>query len=174
MSEYSEVDEQIAFPSAALPRRHSVSIRPRLPPYDVAKRLFASQYNYIGTIFRFIEPQVFESRLEWIYSQEPDLSARDDCLAYCQILLIFAFGQLYSINEWTGNDGPPGFEHFSQALQILPDIYEEGSILFVEVLSLVGYYMQNLNRRDAAFLYVCFARCILQRQILTDISKRLV
>jgi hypothetical protein len=37
----------------------------------------------------------------------------------------------------------------------LPDIHEEGSIFFVEVLCYVAYYMQNLNRRDAAFIYVC-------------------
>jgi proline utilization trans-activator len=41
-----------------------------------------------------------------------------------------------------------------QSLKFLPDIHEEGSVLFVEVLSLVGYFMQILNRRDAAFLYV--------------------
>ena len=157
MSEYSEVDAQMESPNAALPRRESVSVTTQLPPYDFAKRLFASQYNYIGTIFSFLEPPVFEARLQWVYSEEPDLSIRGNCLAYCQILMTFAFGQLYSINEWTGNQGPPGFDYFTQALQILPDIYEDGSILFVEVLSLVGYYMQNLNRRDAAFLYIGLA-----------------
>lgn len=158
MSEYSQVDAQMESPNAALPRRQSVSVTLRqLPPFDFARRLYASQFNYIGTIFSFLEPQVFERRLQWVYSQEPDLSVREDCLAYCQILMTFAFGQLYGINEWTGNDGPPGFDYFVQVLQILPDIYEEGSILFVEVLSLVGYYMQNLNRRDAAFLYIGLA-----------------
>lgn len=79
---------------------------------------------------------------------------RDACLSYCQVLLILAFGQLYSVNQWTSFDGPPGFEFFTHALQFLPDIHEEGSVLFVGVLALVGYFMQNLNRRDAAFLYV--------------------
>jgi proline utilization trans-activator len=39
----------------------------------------------------------------------------------------------------------------------MPDIHEDGSILFVEVLSLCGYFMQNLGRRDAAFLYLGIA-----------------
>jgi len=54
-----------------------------------------------------------------------------------------------------------------QALQFLPDIHEEGSTLFVEVLSLVGYFMQNLNRRDAAFLYVSAYHIFLSVKIRT-------
>jgi hypothetical protein len=52
-------------------------------------------------------------------------------------------------------DGPPGFRFFTQALHYLPELHiEEPSTLFVSTLALVGYYMQNLNRRDAAYLYV--------------------
>lgn len=31
-----------------------------LPPFDVAKRLYAAQYAYIGTIFAFTDPESFE------------------------------------------------------------------------------------------------------------------
>jgi proline utilization trans-activator len=156
MSDNLDFESQMEFPTydTALPRRTSVSALPQLPPYDFAKRLYGAQHIYIGTIFSFLQPQDFEKRIEWVYSHVPDFSVPEACLSYCQILLIFAYGQMYSLNEWVGNDGPPGFAYFMQALQLLPDIHEEGSILFVEVLSLVGYYMQNLNRRDAAFLYV--------------------
>lgn len=156
LSENIALDAQIECPTynhEAWPRRPSVSILPQLPPYDFAKRLQAAQHIYIGTIFSFIEPQKFDERLQSIYAQAPDLRDHEERLSFCQVLMILAYGQMYSVNQWTGNDGPPGFHYFMQALQILPDIHEEGSILFVEVLSLVGYYMQNLNRRDAAFLY---------------------
>ncbi|GME22637.1 C6 transcription factor [Neofusicoccum parvum] len=53
--------------------------------------------------------------------------------------------------------GQRRFDYFMQALQFMPEIHDEGSVLFVEVLSLVGYFMQNLNRRDAAFLYIGLA-----------------
>ncbi len=46
---------------------------------------------------------------------------------------------------------------FTHALRLLPDPHEEGSILCVETLALTGYFMQNLNRRDAAFLYIGMA-----------------
>lgn len=130
---------------------------PQLPPYEFANRLFAAQHIYIGSIFSFLQPRHFEERLQVVYTRAPDVSNREDCLKFCQILCVLAFGQMYSINQWSGNEGPPGFQYFKHALRYLPDIHEEGSILFVEVLGLVAYYMQILNRRDAAFLYIGLA-----------------
>lgn len=127
---------------------------PPLPPFDFAKRLFWIQHTYIGTIFAFIQPSQFDENLKFVYRQPPDFSHRESRLIYCQVLLVIAFGLLYSINQWSGEEGPPGFKYFKYALGFLPDIHEEGSIFFVEVLCYVAYYMQNLNRRDAAFLYV--------------------
>ncbi|KAL1652260.1 Transcriptional activator [Diplodia intermedia] len=140
-------------PAAWPKRRPSVAEAPKLPPRDFAKMLYHAQYKYIGTIFSFVEPHVFDERLEKVYTGTLDLSDREACLEFCQVLVILAYGQLYSVNQWDGHDGPPGFDYFMQALQFLPDTHDEGSVLFVEVLSLVGYFMQNLNRRDAAFLY---------------------
>ncbi|KAF2136164.1 uncharacterized protein K452DRAFT_354054 [Aplosporella prunicola CBS 121167] len=144
-------------PAAWPKRRPSLTKVPQLPPYGFAKRLYKAQFVYIGTIFSFVEPHVFEARLQKAYNQIPDLSDREACLSYSQVLIILAYGQLYSVNQWDGHDGPPGFDYFMQALQFLPDIHDEGSVLFVEVLSLAGYFMQNLNRRDAAFLYTGLA-----------------
>ncbi|GAB1197686.1 hypothetical protein APSETT444_006988 [Aspergillus pseudonomiae] len=138
-------------------RRSMTRGLPQLPPLEFAKRLFWVQYAYIGTIFSLIHPQDFEERLQVVYNQPPDFSNRELCLVYCQALLVIAFGLMYSVNQWSGDDGPPGFKYFKHALRFLPDIHEEGSIFFVEVLCYVAYYMQNLNRRDAAFLYVRLA-----------------
>lgn len=135
-------------------RRPVASALPQLPPFDFAKRLFWVQYSYIGTIFSLIKPREFEERLAFVYHQPPDFFHRETCLIYCQTLLVIAFGLMYSVNQWSGDDGPPGFKYFKHALRFLPDIHEDGSIFFVEVLCYVAYYMQNLNRRDAAFLYV--------------------
>lgn len=158
-SEDGDIDLGVDYPTfdnGAMPtRRPHISALPQLPPYEQAMRLHAAQYQYIGTIFSFLETRAFSERLKRIYSEPLDFTDREACLSHCQVLLCLAYGQMYAINQWTGNDGPPGFTYFKQALQFLPDIHEEGSDLFIEVLSLVGYFMQNLNRRDAAFLYVC-------------------
>ncbi|RAL12498.1 transcription factor domain-containing protein [Aspergillus homomorphus CBS 101889] len=138
--------------------RRSISpALPQLPPFEYAKRLYWVQYSYIGTIFSLIQPRDYEERLNIVYHQPPDLRSRESCLVYCQVLLIISYGLMYSVNQWSGDDGPPGFKYFKHALRFLPDIHEEGSIFFVEVLCYVAYYMQNLNRRDAAFLYIGIA-----------------
>lgn len=136
-------------------RRPMAPALPVLPTIEFAKRLFWVQYSYIGTIFSLIHPRQFEERLLFVYNQPTDFSRPENCLIYCQTLLVIAFGLMYSLNQWSGDDGPPGFKYFKHALQFLPDIHEQGSIFFVEVLCYVAYFMQNLNRRDAAFIYVC-------------------
>jgi len=149
-------------PGALLSRRQAVRQHGavRLPPMDIARRLFAAQYTYIGTIFFFTDPDAFENLLLEAYrhgSAGPDTEDREACLAYAKVLMILAFGQLYSINQWVDFRGPPGFEYFSHALALLPDAHEEGSISCVETLAYVGYFMQNMNRWDAAFLYIGMA-----------------
>lgn len=139
----------------ALPsRRFSNRSQTRLPPIEIARQLFAAQYTYIGTIFSFTSPAAFDQLLQEAYQGPPELSDRDACLAHAKVLVILAFGKMYSVNQWIDYNGPPGFDYFTLALEVLPDLHEEGSIPFVETLALVGYFMQNLNRRDAAFLYI--------------------
>lgn len=128
-----------------------------MPPIDIARQLFAAQYTYIGTIFSFTDPAAFELLVQEAYQGPPELADRDACLAYAKLLVILAFGKMYSVNQWIDYNGPPGFEYFTYALEVLPDIHEEGTVLFVETLALVGYFMQNLNRRDTAFLYIGMA-----------------
>ncbi|CAH0034569.1 unnamed protein product [Clonostachys rhizophaga] len=131
---------------------------PPLPPYELAKRLYRAQHGYIGTIFSFLREDDFFQRLSRVYARpRPNPADKEECLVYCQILLVLAFGQMYSINQWVGDDGPPGFTFFKHALKFLPNMHEDGSILFVEVLSYVAYYVQTLNRRDAAYLYIGIA-----------------
>ncbi|KIW05348.1 uncharacterized protein PV09_03864 [Verruconis gallopava] len=126
----------------------------RFPPLQVANGWYSAHYSYIGTIFSFSTREWFDQHLAKAYSGPPNTADPEACLAYAKVLTILAFGQLYSVNQWDSFDGPPGFELFCHAVQYLPSIHEESSLLFVETLALVGYYMQNLGERDAAFLYV--------------------
>lgn len=153
-----DLDTSFYEPGLLAPRRLSVRTHLRLPPIDTALRYYHAQYSYIGTILSFSDPETFERDfLEAYHSPPPDLADSEACLRLAKILVILAFGQLYSINQSVDRKGPPGFEYFSHALQLLPDVHEDGSILCVETLSLVGYFMQNMNRRDAAFLYIGMA-----------------
>lgn len=144
-------------PGALPSRREYVWSYTRLPPIDICRRLFAAQYSYLGTIFAFADPPTFDRLLMEAHCGTPNLADKDACLNYAKVLVILAFGQLYSVNQWIDFKGPPGFEYFTHALQLLPDAHEEGSINCVETLALIGYFMQNMNRRDAAFLYIGMA-----------------
>ncbi|KAJ4387525.1 Transcriptional activator [Gnomoniopsis smithogilvyi] len=153
LDQHADFYDREALPSRRLSTRGTM----RLPPIDIARQLFAAQYTYIGTIFSFTDHAAFERLLQEAYRGPPDLSDQNACLAQSKLLVILAFGKLYSVNQWIDYSGPPGFEYFTHALELLPDIHDEGSTLFVETLALVGYFMQNLNRRDAAWLYVGMA-----------------
>lgn len=144
-------------PDALQSRRTSIRNKARLPPLDVARRLFAVQYTYIGTIFSFTDPETFENSLLKAYQGLPENADSESRLAYAKVLMILAFGKLYSINQWIDFKGPPGFDYFTAAVDLLPDVHEQGSILYAETLAYVGYFMQNMNRRDAAFLYIGMA-----------------
>ena len=130
---------------------------PPLPPYEFAEILYATQHDYIGTIFSFIRDKDFYERLNTVYSRAPDVADRDDCLVYCQVLMVFFLGQVYSVNQWAGYEGPPGIHYFKHAVEFLPDVHGECSILFIEVLCYFGYCLQIINRRDSAYLYLGIA-----------------
>ncbi|KAK4445132.1 proline utilization trans-activator [Podospora aff. communis PSN243] len=153
-----DLNPDIYDPSALSSRRLLVrDLVIRLPPLDLARRLFAAQYTYLGTIFAFTDPASFNRELIAAYRGQPDISNKDACLGYAKVLATLALGQMYSVNQWIDYKGPPGFEYFTKALQLLPDAHEEGSVKCVETLALVGYFMQNMNRHDAAFLYIGMA-----------------
>ncbi|CAK7275064.1 Transcriptional activator [Sporothrix epigloea] len=144
-----------------------------LPPIDIARQYFYAQHMYIGTIFAFSDPAVFDRQLSAAYDGPPSGTVVDNteaCLTYAKIFMILALGQLYSVNRTSSSggsrsgdkeigdtDSPPGLGYFAHALALLPDMHEPGSILAVETLAYVGYFFQNINRRDAAYLYIGLA-----------------
>ena len=156
-----DIDREVATynrDALRLRRMSSVEEACELPPYSLAKRYFDAQYRMIGTIFAFILPEQFHSQLLVAYNGPPDIGDQEACLTYCQVLLVLAFGQMYSVNQYVSSQGPPGFGYFTAALRYLPCIHEEPSVKFCGVLALIGYFMQNLSRRDVAFMYVGLAQ----------------
>ncbi len=150
-----DIDPNLVEPVTLPSKKRTFSAHLRLPPLHVARRLFAAQYSFIGPIFAFTESkEEFEKALFKAYSGLPDATDREDCLNYAKLLLVLAFGQLYSVNQWVDFRGPPGFAYFSEALSLLPETHEDGSLLCVETLALAGYFLQNMNRRDAAFQFI--------------------
>lgn len=144
--------------SSIVPSRTKVGPRVSLPATKQAARLlFNDQFSYIGTIFAFADRTRFEQLLDEVYSRRLDITDSASCLAHAKLLVIMAFGQLYSVNQGLGSVSMPGSEYFAAAVQLLPEIHGPPSIRFVETLCLIGYFMQNLTYRAAAFAYVGLA-----------------
>ena len=144
--------------SSIVPSRTTVRPSVTLPPTkEAARLLFEDQFTYIGTIFAFADRACFGKLLDEVYGGPLDMADPASCLAHAKLLILMAFGQFYSINQGVGGASPPGSEYFAAAVQLLPEIHEQASVRFVETLSLVGYFMQNLNHRAAAFSYVGLA-----------------
>ncbi|KGQ10823.1 Proline utilization trans-activator [Beauveria bassiana D1-5] len=153
--DHLDIDPNLGEPVTLPSKKRVFTPHLRLPPLHVARRLFAAQYSFIGPIFAFTESKdEFEKSLFKAYVGLPDEGSREDCLHYAKLLLILAFGQMYSVNQWVDCRGPPGFTYFSEALSLLPETHEDGSLLCVETLALVGYFLQNMNKRDAAFQFI--------------------
>jgi len=117
--------------------------------------LFEDQFVYIGTIFAFADRASFEQLLDEV-AHPVNLGDPASCLAHAKYLAILALGEFYSLNQ-SRDGGVPGFEYFAAAVQLLPEMHEQPSIGYVETLCLIGYFMQNLNHRTAAFFYVGLA-----------------
>ncbi|KAG7294530.1 hypothetical protein NEMBOFW57_004605 [Staphylotrichum longicolle] len=144
--------------SSIVPSRTKIGPSVSLPATKQAARLlFNDQYSYIGTIFAFADRTRFEQLLDEVYSRRLDITDSASCLAHAKLLVIMAFGQFYSVNQGLGSVSMPGSEYFAAAVQLLPEIHGPPSIRFVETLCLVGYFMQNLTYRAAAFAYVGLA-----------------
>ncbi|KAM3432824.1 hypothetical protein MY4824_006341 [Beauveria thailandica] len=153
--DHLDIDPNLGEPVTLPSKKRVFAPHLRLPPLHVARRLFAAQYSFIGPIFAFTESKdEFEKSLFKAYVGLPDERSLEDCLHYAKLLLILAFGQMYSVNQWVDCRGPPGFTYFLEALSLLPETHEDGSLLCVETLALVGYFLQNMNKRDAAFQFI--------------------
>ncbi len=48
------------------------------------------------------------------YKGPPDPADKDACLTYAKVLILLAFGQLYSVNQWIGFKRPSGLRLLSR------------------------------------------------------------
>jgi proline utilization trans-activator len=62
-------------------------------------------------------------------------STPDDPIWLSQVFVVLALGELYS--EPHGGRGVPGTDYFQIALSLLPDLYEEPTVAYIETLLLI-------------------------------------
>ncbi|KAJ5387426.1 hypothetical protein N7509_009967 [Penicillium cosmopolitanum] len=130
---------------------------PNIPTESQSRRLLEVVIFYIGETQHHFDIREFSDRLDLFYANPHD-AAQQQTPWFLEMLLVLAIGKLFS-GDFDDHNEIPGSELFSYAYKNLPtlgELYTHG-VLGVEILALVAVYLQNLNRKDEAYLHISTA-----------------
>ncbi|OJJ34682.1 hypothetical protein ASPWEDRAFT_474326 [Aspergillus wentii DTO 134E9] len=124
---------------------------PSLPTEEQAHRLLEVVIFFIGETQHHFDLRDFSDRLCAFYGNPSDKKTP----WFLQMLLVLAIGKLFA-GDFDDRDELPGSKLFEYAHQNLPTLGELYAldVLGVEILALVAVYLQNLNRKDEAYIYI--------------------
>jgi proline utilization trans-activator len=140
------------------PWRLSSSDFPKLPPRDEAQRLLDTALFYIGQSQHHIDAREFSDKM-WAFYQNRDDPAQMESLWVLEMILMIAIGTLFDANP-VGNDDFSGvalFDYAHRNLPTLSDLRFNGK-LGIEIYALFAIYLGNMNRKEEAYLYVCWTK----------------
>lgn len=126
-----------------------------IPSESEARRLLKVVVFYIGQTQHHFDPRDFSDRLGSFYvnPQDPSHYATP---WYLEMLLVFAIAKLFA-GEFGGDSTElPGahlFEFAQNRLPTLSELYNQPR-LGIELLALLAVYLQNVNRKEEAYVYV--------------------
>lgn len=77
---------------------------------------------------------------------------------FTQYLLVIALAKLADVETTVHNGEPPGGEFFTEAMRRLPAMHQLPGcgVIAVEILCLIGVYLQWCDRKRDAYFYVRF------------------
>ncbi|KAH7161526.1 hypothetical protein EDB81DRAFT_784957 [Dactylonectria macrodidyma] len=131
---------------------------PELPPEDEAYRLLETVGFYIGQTQNHFDQRELSDRISLLYANMNDpLQTRD--LWYLEIIIIIAIGKLFTTKVDDDGTKLPGTGLFKFAHQNFPSIsvhYTHGR-LGVEIHALMAMYLQMVDRKEEAYLYISTA-----------------
>jgi hypothetical protein len=125
-----------------------------LPPLDYAQYMLSTVKFHLGELFQIVDETHFVHHLKMFY-QNPLQTAQQYRLWFVEFLLVLAFGKAFLVQSGPSSFAPPGSEHGTRALALIPNLQQlhEGHILSIEVLALAAIYCQSVDIRVAAFQY---------------------
>ncbi|KAL1625438.1 hypothetical protein SLS54_003530 [Diplodia seriata] len=127
---------------------------PSLPTLDYAIYLINAVKFHCGQTFHLFDEASFMDSLYDFYSDPTHKIAEAD-LWYIHFLIILAFGKAFTTQRSQGKK-PPGTDFFVKAVQLLPNtiVLEKRPLMSTELLCCISLYLQCLDYRDAAHIYV--------------------
>jgi proline utilization trans-activator len=113
-----------------------------LPDRMHARLLLNLARSFIGNYHPLFLEKSFMAEVDAFYRQDQTPSQ----LWLCKFLALMALGEVYSNRRRVGDSNRvPGTAYYVRAVQILPDSYEEPSLLHVEVLTLLVSLQHQLR-----------------------------
>lgn len=127
---------------------------PSLPTLDYAIYLINAVKFHCGQMFHLFDEASFMDSLYDFYSDPTHRIAEAD-LWYIHFLIILAFGKAFTTQRNQGKK-PPGSDFFVKAVQLLPNtiVLERRPLISTEIICCISLYLQCLDYRDAAHIYV--------------------
>lgn len=127
----------------------------RLPSLDYALYLTNTVKFHLGQMYHLFDEKTFMQDLHRFYNQGPRREPLPERrLWYIHYLLIMAFGK--ALLSGCVGEQPVGSEFSARAIELLPDsfgLYQD-PILSIEILSCLALYLQSIDHRNSAYLYV--------------------
>ncbi|PKY00984.1 hypothetical protein P168DRAFT_334887 [Aspergillus campestris IBT 28561] len=122
-----------------------------LPTADFARYLINSVKFHCGHLFYLFEEEPFMKQFA-AFQQNPAEKSRSSPLWFCHYLLVLAFGKGFVVQS-VRSRSPPGYDHFTQAMQCMPDLtfFDGDPIEMTQVLCCAALYLQCLYRRGPAY-----------------------
>lgn len=132
---------------------------PTLPSRNHAIYLVRSVQFHVGEVYHLFDEDSFMVGLHEYYDSPIDDESQRPSLWYVHFLLIMAFGKAFVTATVNKSDRtPPGVEHFTQAMRLLPDVTQlwKDPFTAAEVFCCAALYLQCMDLRYAAYLTVSF------------------
>ncbi|KAL4791203.1 hypothetical protein BDV19DRAFT_381745 [Aspergillus venezuelensis] len=136
-----------------------------LPTEREAFQLLETFAFYIGHTHNYIDAREISDMIGLLYANQDD-NTYTESLWTMEVLLIFAIARLFTGDfgdELHKSDSFPGYSLFDFVRSRIPPLSQLYSIgrVGVEVMALVAVYLQNIYRKEEAYLYA-FEVTILQ------------
>lgn len=125
-----------------------------IPSPDYSIYLVNAVKFHCGQMFHLFDDEEFHKRLQQFYAESDNPRMKAD-MWYIHFLLILAFGKIFIIQKSIGRR-PSGAEYFVKAMQLLPPAYvfPHDVVASTEILCCIALYLQCVDHRNAAHLYV--------------------
>lgn len=144
-------------------------IRQNLPTETEAYQLLDTVIFYIGQSQSHFDQREVSNDIDAYYANE-DALPLSGSPRFLMMVLIFAIGELFSSEhrEKVNNSYSRSlFEYVHERIAVPSEQFAQGRS-YVELLALVAVYLQNVNRREEAYIYVSSAPLHLDSKTLTN------